>query len=36
MPVISLDIIGVRSGIAFYPTAAEVATIQNNITSDHF
>lgn len=33
MPVISLDIIGVRNGIPFYPTATEVATLQNQITS---
>lgn len=33
MPVISLDIIGVRNGITFYPTATEVATLQNQITS---
>ena len=33
MPVISLDIIGVRNGITFYPTATEVATLQDKITS---
>ena len=33
MPVISLDIIGVRNGVTFYPTATEVATLQDKITS---
>jgi len=32
MPVMSLDIVGQKMGVLYYPTAAQVATLQNTIT----